>query len=264
MEMKDVWEIEDELTRTKELYKIFNEDGRLNSKANNIEFITTTKYIEEYLKPGNRILDLGAGTGVYSVYFSQKGYDVVAVELLELHTAQIREKDPSIEIHTANAIDYIKTQKDNSFDQIFVFGPIYHMEEYVERIELLRECRRVVKPDGKVFISIINHDSVIFTETFLYTDGNILMDRINLSEDFTLRNRPFIFHKLEDFREMLESAELKLIRTVAQEGIAEMMAEKIDAFDDETYSRWVDFHFYICEKPEFIGLSNHNLFICEK
>ena len=40
-----------------------NEDTRLTSKHGQIEFITTTKYIDKYLKPDSKILEVGAGTG---------------------------------------------------------------------------------------------------------------------------------------------------------------------------------------------------------
>ena len=48
-------------------------DERLTKdKMHKIEFITTTNYIEKYLKPGDRILEIGAGTGAYSLYYANK------------------------------------------------------------------------------------------------------------------------------------------------------------------------------------------------
>ena len=57
-------------TRIASLYDIFDEGSRLSSKATQVEFLTTVKQIEKHLKPGMKILDLGAGTGEYSIYFS--------------------------------------------------------------------------------------------------------------------------------------------------------------------------------------------------
>ena len=66
-------------------YSHFNEDQRLKSRHGQVEFITSMKYIEECLNEdfSKRILDIGAGTGAYSVYLSEKGYNVDAVELVE-------------------------------------------------------------------------------------------------------------------------------------------------------------------------------------
>lgn len=59
------------------------EDERLTKdKMHYIEFITTTTYIDKYIKPNDRILEIGAGTGAYSLYYANKGYQVDAVELV--------------------------------------------------------------------------------------------------------------------------------------------------------------------------------------
>ena len=44
-------------------YEAYDEEGRLISKHGMVEYITTMKYIEKYLKPNMRILEIGAGTG---------------------------------------------------------------------------------------------------------------------------------------------------------------------------------------------------------
>lgn len=60
------------------------EDDRLTSdKMHYIEFITTTNYIDKYLKQGDRLLEIGAGTGAYSLYYANKGYQVDALELVQ-------------------------------------------------------------------------------------------------------------------------------------------------------------------------------------
>ena len=43
-------------------YKAYDEDSRLQSKHGSVEFLTTMRYVERYLKPGGRILEIGAGT----------------------------------------------------------------------------------------------------------------------------------------------------------------------------------------------------------
>ena len=80
MDFHDLIQIRDEIEQIRKTYELFNEDTRLNrSQAARVEFLTTTRYIERYLKPGARILDVGAGAGEYSLYFARKGYDVCAL-----------------------------------------------------------------------------------------------------------------------------------------------------------------------------------------
>ena len=64
-------------------YNFYNEDGRLASKHGKVEFITTMKYIHDYVKPGAKVLEVGAGTGRYSIALLREGYQVQAMELIE-------------------------------------------------------------------------------------------------------------------------------------------------------------------------------------
>ena len=49
-----------------------NEDVRLESKHGEVEFITTTNYVDRYLKQEDKILEVGAGTGKYSIHYAKK------------------------------------------------------------------------------------------------------------------------------------------------------------------------------------------------
>lgn len=51
-------------------YGAYDEDGRLRSRHGMVEYLTTMRYIEKYLKPGMRILEVGAGTGRYSLPYA--------------------------------------------------------------------------------------------------------------------------------------------------------------------------------------------------
>ena len=64
-------------------YQSHDEDARLRSRHGCVEFLTTVRYIDKYLRPGMKILDIGAGTGIYSHHYARQGYEVDAVELIE-------------------------------------------------------------------------------------------------------------------------------------------------------------------------------------
>ena len=104
-------------------YNKFNEEKRLNSKHGQVEFLTAIKYINEYIKDNDKIIDIGAGTGKYSKYFYDKGYDVTAVELVKHNLRQIEKKN--IKCFLGNATN-LKKIKDNSYDITLLFGPLYH------------------------------------------------------------------------------------------------------------------------------------------
>lgn len=72
-------------------YENYDEEGRLLSKHGQVEYLTTMKYIKKYLKPGMRILEIGAGTGRYSLTLARMGYHVEALELVQ-HNIDIFKK----------------------------------------------------------------------------------------------------------------------------------------------------------------------------
>ncbi len=93
MNFEELAKIGNESERVNRTYDLFHEDTRLNhSKAARVEFLTTVRYIERYLKEGDRILDIGAGAGEYSLYFARKGYEVSALELADANIAAFRKK----------------------------------------------------------------------------------------------------------------------------------------------------------------------------
>ena len=57
-------------------YKDYDEDARLRSKHGMVEFVTTMRYVDKYLKSGDRVLEIGAATGRYSHAIARKGYSV--------------------------------------------------------------------------------------------------------------------------------------------------------------------------------------------
>ena len=92
MDFYELYNIESETERVNRTYDVFDEAKRLSTKAGKVEFITTVRYIEKYLKPGDKILDVGAGTGAYSIYFSRNGYEISALELADANVAAFRKR----------------------------------------------------------------------------------------------------------------------------------------------------------------------------
>lgn len=254
--------IKDETERIEKTYELFNEDTRLtHSKAARVEFLTNTRIIEQYLSPGARILDIGAGAGEYSLYFARKGYAVSALELTESNIrafrAKLRPEDP-VDLVQGNAVD-LSRYADDSFDVVLVFGPLYHLSGEEDRRRCIAEAMRVCKPDGTLFFAFITNDMVILTE-FDY-DPNYFTAGDYDKQTFALNDFPFVFHTVDECRAMLRAGGVEILREVASDGASELLADKINAMDEENYAQYLRYHAYICEKPELLGMTNHLLLV---
>ena len=89
-------------------YEECDEDGRLTSKHGWVEYATTMTFLQKYLRPGMRVLEIGAGTGRYSHALAQQGYMVDAVELLEHNIELFRQHTQPgerVTIAQGNAVD---------------------------------------------------------------------------------------------------------------------------------------------------------------
>ena len=159
MDFEQLAKIENESERVNRTYDIFNEDARLNhSKAARVEFLTTVHYIKKYLKDGDKILDIGAGAGEYSLYFARKGYEVSALELADANIAAFKKKltpEDKIDLVQGNALD-LSRYADKSFDIVLLFGPLYHLKNDADKQKCISEAKRVCKDGGKIFFLIID------------------------------------------------------------------------------------------------------------
>ncbi|MGG5461625.1 class I SAM-dependent methyltransferase [Clostridium sp. B9] len=263
--MEEVLKLKNEEERVSALYDIFNESNRLSSKATRVEFLTTVRNIEKFLKPGMRILDLGAGTGEYSLYFASKGFEVTAVELVEKHVNEIKSKsteDMKLTVIQGNALN-LSNIEDESYDVVLCFGPLYHLSNMEDRIKCVNEVKRVCKKYGEMFFAFISNDMVIVTETMCYNPNFLKEDAYN-HDTFKIHNFPFVFHTVEQCRNLLRNSSLNIKAEVAADGLCELLADKINAMDDYDYNKWLEYHYYCSEKPELLGYSNHLLFVAKK
>ena len=71
-------------------YNEVNEDERLNrNRCGQLEYATTMEYIHRYAKPGAKLLEIGAGTGRYSIALAKEGYEVKVVNIEDVTTDSV-------------------------------------------------------------------------------------------------------------------------------------------------------------------------------
>lgn len=118
------------------------------------------------MKDGDKILDIGAGAGEYSLYFARKGYEVSALELADANIAAFKKKltpEDKIDLVQGNALD-LSRYADKSFDIVLLFGPLYHLKNDADKQKCISEAKRVCKDGGKIFFAFISNDFIFLTE----------------------------------------------------------------------------------------------------
>jgi ubiquinone/menaquinone biosynthesis C-methylase UbiE len=106
------------------------------------------------LQPGNRVLEVGCGTGKDSSHIVRRLGPDGELFALELSPAMLRRAKMRLE-HEAAHVEYFVANgaflpfADHAFDAVFHFGGI---NEFGEISRALAEMARVVKPGGKVVV----------------------------------------------------------------------------------------------------------------
>lgn len=245
-------------------YNKFNEDKRLKTKHGNVEYITAMKYIHKYLKKGNSIIDIGAGTGAYSIALYNEGYDVTAVELVKHNLRVIQSKNKNIKCFQGNALDLSKF-KDDSFDITILFGPMYHLIGVDNKIKALNEAKRITKKNGYIFISYCMNEYAVITHGF--KDGFILSELNKIDKHFKILSNEddlYSYVRLEDINYLKKKLSLKRVKIISQDGPTEYLKKEINNMDEETFDIFLNYHFSICERKELLGSSRHILDILKK
>lgn len=249
-------------------YSSYDEDSRLiRDKAHMVEYITTTKYIEKYLKKGDRILEIGAGTGRYSINYAKKGYKVDAIELLEKNLEVLKSKikdNMDINAIKGNALD-LSMYEDDTFDITLVLGPLYHLYDEESVKKAISEAIRVTKKNGKIFLAYITNDAVVLS--YGLRKGNMKRLKELVDDDWNIKNiaeEIFATFKIEEFDNLIKDFSLIEIETIAADGISANMQEYINNLDDEEYEIYLNYHLKNCARKDLMGYSNHILKIVEK
>ena len=131
-----------------------------------------------------------------------------------------------------------------------------------DKLRCIEEAKRVCKPDGKIFFAFISNDMVILTMQQCQED--YLMNGDYNKETFRLDDFPFVFHTPDHCRKLLGKAGIQICHEVASDGASELLQDLVNGLDEASYQQYLRYRFYICEKPEFLGMSNHLLFVGER
>ena len=249
-------------------YNKFNEDKRLNSKYGQVEYITSMKYIHEYLSTMDnpKIIDIGAGTGRYSIPLAEEGYDVTAVELVKHNLRVIEQKSNKVKVFQGNAINLSKFQNE-SFDLTLLFGPMYHLCDKESQIKALSEAKRITKKNGIIMVAYCMNDYAVITHGF---KDNYIKESIKnglLNNEFHCISKTtdlYNYVRIDDINELNNSVELSRIKIITPDGPANYMRNTLNKMDDETYELFVKYHLATCEKMDMIGAAAHTLDILKK
>jgi ubiquinone/menaquinone biosynthesis C-methylase UbiE len=245
-------------------YNRGNENERLFTRHGLVEYLTTMRYIEKYLFPGAKVIEIGAGTGRYSLALGAMGYEVEAVELVQHNIDVFRMNVTSgqrINITQGNALD-LSAFADNSFDVTLLLGPMYHLYTEDDKRRAISEALRVTKPGGVVFASYCISDGSLLS-AFQRNQFDIAeyVNRGKIDPDtFATTSVPedvFELVRKEDIDRLMSGFETERLHYVATDLFARFIISELIGMDEAAFALFLRYHFAICERADMVGVSHH-------
>lgn len=248
-------------------YNKFNEDKRLLSRHGQVEFFVAMEYIKKYTadKTGLNIIDIGAGTGRYSVALEELGHKLTAVELVNKNVSQIKLKSKTIIAKQGNALNL--KFKDESFDVALLFGPTYHLFTHEDKLKAINEAKRVLKKGGLLFIMYLTNEYAFIS--YAIKEGNLqkVIKDNKLDCNFNCVTSPddlYSYVRLEEINKLKDDAEMKRVQIIGVDGATDYIRPYINKLSEEDFEIYKSYQLSICERPELLGASSHIMDILQK
>ena len=245
--------------------------GRIENQP---EFLLTTRFMSRYIKPGDKVLDIGGGPGRYSLWLAGIGCDVTLFDLsgenVSFATDKAAELGLKIKAFEGDA-RHVDEVVPGQFDHVLIMGPLYHILDEPGRIQAVSAALNLLKPGGTLFASFISvFAGMIFVmrdapEVILSEDENVyyqavLEDRSYAGPAFT---QAFLANKNEILPFMAQFP-LDKLHFFGQEGILAPCRDKIMASEQPIIDAWLDFAEQLAEREDLLNYAEHLMYVGKK
>lgn len=265
------------MSELEQYYNKFNEEKRLASRYGQVEYLTSMRYIHKYLEllrpieehkemilrdnSEIKILDIGAGTGRYSVVLAEEGYDVTAVELVKYNLGILKQKGSTVKAMQGNALKLSKLEND-TFDLTLLFGPMYHLFTKEEKCQALREAMRVTKKGGIIMVAYCMNEYCVLTYAFKEKHLAECLAEGRLNETYHSRSEMkdlYDYVRLEDINAVNEEVGIQRLQILSPDGPTNYMRNMVNEMNDEEFAHYMDYIYAICERQDLIGAAAHTV-----
>lgn len=266
------------MTLLEEYYNKFNEEKRFDSRHGQVEFRVTmhflTKYLDNIATNKNRsdikVLDIGAGTGRYSIALAKEGYNVSAIELVKHNVSRLKQyasnNGVNVDARQGNALKLNKYE-DESFDLTLLFGPMYHLFGDEDKIRALNEAKRVTKKNGLILVAYCMNEYALIMHGF--NDHHALESMKNgiIDSDFKVCNREenlYEFVRISDIDRINKACSLDREGIFSPDGPSDYIRRTLNSMNDEEFEYFIKFQIHNAFRQDLIGAGSHVVDVLRK
>jgi len=233
-----------------------------------------TALLERYVRPGHRILDVGAGPGRFTELLHHRGARVVVADLsarqLELNreTARVRGFASSVEAWRQLDICDLGALDATSFDGVVAFGgPFSYVFE--RRDKALAECVRVLRPGGYLLLSVMSLWGTLHRHRAALRDmPRAAMRTIIATGDLTAETDPTSRHychmyRAAELRAFLAKPGLEVEQISASSALATGVENEFITAPEQ-WEALLEYEATACDEPGYCDAGTHLLAVVRR
>ena len=188
---------------------------RTNWHGNDVAF----GMMAEYIHPGERLLDLGIGSGLSSILFHQAGLEIYGLDGSEEVLGVCRNKNFARDLRVHDLREFPYPYADRQFDHVV---SVAVLNSFLDLDDIFREIARILKPKGMFAFTL---EDRLEGESESYA-----INRVNVDEEANEEEAVLLYRHRED--EVLSSLALAgyLIKKTLKFAAFFYPAEKRDVF----------------------------------
>ena len=241
-----------------------------------LEYDLTWRFLEAYLPPSGEILEIGAGTGRYTLGLVQRGYIVTAVDIsqsnLEANQQYLAETGSSDKAKfILGDARHLRRVPDKKFDAVLMMGPLYHLVEESDRQMALKEAFARLRPGGLIFSAFISRFGIFGVIIKIMPESiedqeqvRSVVERGRDREGWPSGGFRAYFATVEEIIPFHEKIGFETIKLVGVEPAISADDESYNKLEGDKRRLWLDLLYEISDQPSTIGASQHLLYIGRK
>jgi len=238
------------------------------------EFLLTCRMLDRYIKPGDKVLDIGGGPGRYSFYLAEKGCDVTLFDLssesINHASNYASEKGLAIRAVCGDARE-VNTLVHEQFDHVLLMGPLYHLLEDLDRSRAVDAALQLLKIGGLLFAAFISMSGgLVFGLRDVpeqFADPHEERFLVPLVSGNSFGGAAFtqaFFINQKEVVPFMNRFPLEKLHLFGQESVLAPNVETFMQQPPEVKAAMLDIAEKLCEKEEYLSWSEHLMYVGRK
>ncbi len=246
--------------------------GRMD--RNFFEFEVTKAYLRKYIKPGDRVLDVGGGPGRYSFWLMEQGAKPTLVDLSDGNIALAKkiaaERGVDLEAVQGDA-RFVDGYTEGLYDHVLLMGPLYHLLKEEDRIQAVNACLKRLKPGGMLYCAFIsNYANLVWLLSKapdLINDERETAWLAGLKKGVDYAGPAFteaFFIQPAGIDPFMAQFPLTKKHLFSCEGIAAAFQPTLGEMPEKGRESWLTLCLALCEREEIFSWAEHLMYVGEK